>query len=203
MAKAEEKGSSQELESMALPPFLVELCRGGEQRINKNLKILISIGGWSWSKNFSDAALTEASREKFTNSAVAFMQKHQIDGIDLDWEYPGLVGDGNVYRAEDRENFTTLLKVIREKLDAISTQDNKFLLTIATGAFQDYLDHTNMKEAHQYLDFINIMTYDFHTGGSRKTGHHANLKISTSDNNTYQRNAITAVDQHLNQTGWL
>lgn len=169
----------------------------GLKEANKELKILISIGGWSWSKNFSDGALTESSREKFANSAIDFMQKHQIDGIDLDWEYPGLIGDGNVYRTEDKENFTALLKVIREKLDAISTQDNKFLLTIATGAFQDYLDHTNMKEAHQYLDFINIMTYDFHTGGEHTTGHHANLKESISDNNKYSRSAINAVDQHI------
>ena len=51
--------------------------------VNKELKILISIGGWSWSKNFSDAALTKDSREKFALSAIVFMQKHKIDGIDL------------------------------------------------------------------------------------------------------------------------
>ena len=165
--------------------------------VNKELKILISIGGWSWSKNFSDAALTVNSREVFANSAIAFMQLHKIDGIDLDWEYPGLAGDGNGFRPEDRDNFTALLKLLREKLDSISTQENQYLLTIATGAFQSYLDHTDMKEAHQYLDFINIMTYDFRTGGSKITGHHANLKTSKYDTNSKGVNAIEAVSQHI------
>ena len=56
---------------------------------NPNLKILISVGGWGWSGNFSDAVLTEESREVFANSAIAYMKTHKIDGIDLDWEYPG------------------------------------------------------------------------------------------------------------------
>lgn len=166
--------------------------------INKDLKILISVGGWSWSNGFSDAALTKASREKFANSAIAFMQRHNIDGIDLDWEYPGLPGAGNIHRPEDKENFTAILKLIREKLDALSTDDNKYLLTIATGATQSYLSHTNMKEAHKYLDFINIMTYDFHGGYERKTGHHANLNASKSDDNTRIRSAALAVDEHVN-----
>ena len=168
------------------------------KQVNRNLKILISIGGWSWSKNFSDAALTESSRENFANSAIAFMQRHKIDGIDLDWEYPGLPGDNNVHRPEDKENFTAVLKLLRKKLDALSTQKDKYLLTIATGASQAYLDHTNMKEAQKYLDFINIMTYDFHTGGSKTTGHNANLNVSNYNKTSRKRSAHLAVQQHIN-----
>ncbi len=166
--------------------------------VNNSLKILISVGGWSWSKNFSDAVLTEESREKFAASALAFMLKHKMDGIDLDWEYPGLPGDGNVHRPEDKENFTAILKLLREKLDKIATTKKDYLLTIATGASQNYLDHTNMREAHKYLDFINIMTYDFYGGGSRRTGHHANLNTSKYDINTQVRSAVNAVEQHVN-----
>ncbi|MDO5978092.1 glycoside hydrolase family 18 protein [Flavivirga spongiicola] len=165
---------------------------------NKDLKILISVGGWSWSKNFSDAVLTEASREKFANSAISFMKRHNIDGIDLDWEYPGLPGAGNVHRPEDKENFTAILKLLREKLDGIATSENQYLLTIASGASQNYLDHTNMKEAHKYLDFINIMTYDFHGGGEAKTGHHANLNPSNSDDNPLVVSVVKAVQEHVN-----
>jgi len=163
--------------------------------VNKQLKILISVGGWGWSKNFSDAVLTETSRQVFAKSAIDFMLKHKIDGIDLDWEYPGQIGDNNVFRPEDKENFTLILKLIREKLDSISVKENKYLLTIATGANQKYLDHTNMKEAHQYLDFINIMTYDYYTGGSKETGHHANLFMPKFDNSR-GRNSAKAVDEH-------
>jgi len=167
------------------------------KQVNKDLKILISVGGWSWSKNFSDAVFTEKSREIFAQSAVDFMLKHNIDGIDLDWEYPGQKGDNNKFRPEDNENFTAILKLIRGKLDVISNKNSQYLLTIATGANQQYLDHTNMKEAHQYLDFINIMTYDFFTGGSNRAGHHANLYISEFDNEG-GASVSKAVEEHVN-----
>ena len=162
--------------------------------VNPDLKILISVGGWSWSKNFSDAVLTEQSREVFANSAIAFMQKHNIDGIDLDWEYPGQIGDNNTFRPEDKENFTSILKLIREKLEAIKPKT--YLLTIATGANQAYLDHTDMAKAHQYLDFINIMTYDYYTGGSNSTGHHSNLFSSPLNPNGVS--SAKAIEEHVN-----
>jgi len=125
------------------------------------------------------------------------MLKHRIDGIDLDWEYPGQRGDDNIYRAVDKENFTLILKLIREKLDSVSSKSNSYLLTVATAAGQNYLDHTNMKEAQKYLDFINIMTYDFYTGSSKKTGHHANLNSSKFADKKRSRSAALAVQQHI------
>ncbi|MGB3774369.1 MAG: glycoside hydrolase family 18 protein [Leeuwenhoekiella sp.] len=167
------------------------------KHVNEDLKILISVGGWGWSGNFSDAVLTEYSRQIFANSAIKFMQKHQLDGVDLDWEYPGQLGAGNTFRPEDKENFTSILKLMRKKLDSVATPKNKYLLTIATGANQKYLDHTDLKEAQAYLDFLNIMTYDFYTGGSKVTGHHANLFQSKSDTSINPRSANRAVQQHL------
>jgi len=168
------------------------------KEVNKNLNILISVGGWSWSKNFSDAALTVTSREKFSDSAIDFMLKHKLDGVDLDWEYPGLRGDNNTFRVEDKENFTELLKMLRNKLDSLSLDNDSYLLTIATGASQNYLDHTNMKEAHKYLDFINIMTYDFYTGGSDIAAHHSNLDVSEFDRSATKRSSMNAVNEHIN-----
>ena len=152
------------------------------KEMNPQLKILVSVGGWTWSGNFSDAALTEDSRKKFAASAVAFLKKYHLDGIDIDWEYPGQVGAGNTFRKEDKENFTLLLKEVRQHLDEQSKLDGRtgnemYLLTIASGADTAYFEHTNLGEAHQYLDFINIMSYDFHNGLHRLTGHHANLTI--------------------------
>ena len=167
---------------------------------NPDLKILISVGGWSRSKFFSDAALTPESRKIFAQSAIDFLKKYNIDGIDLDWEYPGLSGDGNVYRAVDKQNFTLMLKTLRDYLDRQSELDGRtsdpYLLTIATGASQSYLDHTEMHNAQQYLDFINIMTYDFHTGGSPIAGHHSNLFPSKSIHFTGP-SADKAVQQHI------
>ncbi|HUR10875.1 MAG TPA: glycosyl hydrolase family 18 protein, partial [Flavitalea sp.] len=102
---------------------------------NKNLKVLISLGGWSWSEHFSDAALSDSTRRLFAASAAGIVQRWNLDGIDIDWEYPGLKGEDNVFRAEDRENFTLLLRAIRESLDALRGRKNKYQLTIASGGF--------------------------------------------------------------------
>lgn len=164
---------------------------------NKNLKILISVGGWSWSKNFSDAVLTYSSRLKFANSAVDFVLKHHIDGVDLDWEYPGQIGDGNRFRPEDKENFTAILQLLRKKLDSLATGNKTYLLTVATGANQRYLDHIEMEKAQQYLDYINIMTYDFVTGESNRAGHHSNLEVSKLDPGTLKKSSRNSVQEHL------
>ena len=76
------------------------------KKVNKDLKILISLGGWSWSKNFSDAVLTDTSNRNFSQSAVDIVAKYDLDGVDIDWEYPGMIGDSNVFRPEDKENYT-------------------------------------------------------------------------------------------------
>jgi chitinase len=78
-----------------------------------HLKTLISVGGWTWSGNFSDAAMTEASRTKFANSALKFVREYGFDGVDIDWEYP--VGGGlTPGKPEDKQNFTLLMKKLRE-----------------------------------------------------------------------------------------
>ena len=145
---------------------------------NPSLKILVSAGGWGWSDGFSDMALTPESRERFIKSAVRFMQKHRIDGLDLDWEYPGLPGAGNMHCPEDKENFTLLLKECREALDTISDEKD-YLLTIAAAAQQEYLNNTEMGEAAKYLDLINLMTYDMAGEWTDTTGHHAGLSASS------------------------
>jgi len=145
---------------------------------NPNLKILISIGGWSWSEHFSDAALSDTARKSFASSAVAIVEKYKLDGVDIDWEYPGIPGEeGNVYRNEDKQNFTLLLKELRLQLDTLqkNTKEKK-LLTIAAGGFTDFINHTEMKKLQQYLDYVNLMTYDFYQAGV--AGHHTSLYAS-------------------------
>ncbi|MDG1275654.1 MAG: glycoside hydrolase family 18 protein [Algoriphagus sp.] len=143
---------------------------------NPNLKVLVSIGGWSWSKGFSDAALTPESRKIITASGIDFLIKHRLDGLDFDWEYPALQGDNNVVRDVDKENFVAMLKSFREALDSLGAIDNKhYLSTIATGGFRKYLEVNDLRTAQQYLDLINIMSYDLFGAGDDTTGHHANL----------------------------
>jgi chitinase len=161
---------------------------------NPNLKILVSIGGWTHSKGFSDAVLTPDGIKKLTQSGIEYLKKHQLDGLDFDWEYPNLPGDNNPYRPEDKENFVAMLKSFREALDSVGQLDGKhYLSTIATGGFRTYLEANNMAEAQKYLDFVNIMAYDFYTAGDATTGHHANL----FPNGAKGRSAKTTVEEHI------
>lgn len=164
------------------------------------LKTLISVGGWSWSGKFSDVALTDASRTVFADSCVEFILKYGFDGVDLDWEYPVSGGlPANVKRPEDKQNFTLLLKKLREKLDAQGLIDGKtYLLTIAGGAGSLYVNNTELGTLHQYLDFGNIMTYDIHGTWDKYTDFNAPLYNSSETSPQYKWSVDSAVNAWLN-----
>ncbi|SHK46601.1 glycoside hydrolase family 18 protein [Rhodothermus profundi] len=160
----------------------VRLRRLTELRGSDGPQILLSIGGWAWSDYFSDAALTPASRRRFAASAGSLLVGFGLDGLDIDWEYPGQPGEGNVYRAADRENFTRLLATVRTLLDSLTqVQGRPYLLTIAAAAGPAYLAHVEIERVYPLVDFINLMTYDFHGSWTDHTGHHANLYPSSLD----------------------
>lgn len=162
---------------------------------NPQLRILLSVGGWDWSKYFSNAALTAQSRRLFCDTALALVSRHRLDGLDIDWEYPGNRGGGNVFRPEDRENFTLLLRDLRARMNTLP-QGQRLQLTAATGAFKLYLVRTEPEKFSQYLDYVNIMTYDFCGFGEKFTGHHANLRRSPADKNG-GHSAAGAVENHI------
>jgi chitinase len=155
---------------------------------NPRLKVLLSVGGWE-AEGFSDAALSPESRGVFAESVVALLREHSLDGVDIDWEYPGQSVAGIKSRPEDKQNFTALLQTLRARLG------NRYLLTIAS-ADREYFDFTEMDQLHVYLDYINVMTYDFFNALTPTTGHHAGLYASRyaapSD-----RNAQRSIEQHL------
>ncbi|WP_167618311.1 glycoside hydrolase family 18 protein [Maribellus sediminis] len=178
------------------PDDLVKL--NGLKSKNPDLKILVSIGGWSWSGGFSDAALTESSRKRFAESCARFVKDYQLDGIDLDWEYPNQVGAGNIHRPEDVHNFTLMLKAVREELDNLTVEsdgEKHYLLSIATGADKAYVDNTELGKLGEYLDFLNIMTYDFYNGLHHVNGHHSNLNPSAQPD-LDMNSVVNAVDLH-------
>jgi chitinase len=184
------------------------------KKINPRLKLIVSVGGWQ-AEGFSDAALTDASRRTFAVSAVKLLRDYAADGIDLDWEYPGQGVAGIKYRSEDKHNFTLLLKTLREQLDRAAqvgaAQDGaaqvaasapqgrsgsaRYILTIAA-ADREYFDHTEMDKLHVYLDWVNLMSYDFFNSLTPTTGHHAGLYASEHAAPT-DRNADAAVRQYL------
>ena len=142
-----------------------------------HLKTLISVGGWTQSGRFSDAALTEASRGKFARSCVAFLTKYGFDGVDIDWEYPCGGGmEGNKSRPADRENFTLLLAELRKQLDARDKGDGRhYLLTFAAPTGPKMIEGIELAKAAPLVDWVNLMTYDFHGGWSPITNFNAPL----------------------------
>jgi chitinase len=166
---------------------------------NPRLKVVVSVGGWQ-AEGFSDAALTDTSRNVFARSAIDLLHEYDIDGIDLDWEYPGQGIAGIKYRTEDKRNFTLLLKTLRAQLDATSKARSRsgpdaYTLTIAS-ADREYFDHTEMDRLHVYVDWINIMSYDFFNSLTSTTGHHAGLFPSEFAAPT-DRSANASVEQHI------
>jgi chitinase len=150
---------------------------------NPSLTVLVSVGGWLWSGAFSDMALTQASRAAFIGSVVEFVGRNQLDGLDIDWEYPGLAGSTTHFRPEDKQNYTLLLKELRSRFDELEKQFHRPLyLTIATGASPEFLAHTDMDKVQQYVDTVNLMAYDYYEPDSDAiTGHHAPLFPNPAD----------------------
>ncbi|MDI1461561.1 glycosyl hydrolase family 18 protein [Catellatospora sp. KI3] len=191
-----------------------EPLRGNFNQLRKlkvkypNLKILISLGGWTYSKYFSDVAATAASRQKFVTSCLDIYIKGNLptyngaggpgsaagifDGIDLDWEWPGAEGHpGNHVSAADKANNTLLLAEFRRQLDALGAPAGKrYLLTAFTPADPAKVAagwDIGPTGVFNSLDFANVQGYDFHGAGSDnswepdRAGHQANLYRDAQD----------------------
>ncbi len=160
-----------------------------------HLKVMISLGGWTWSRGFAEAARPE-NREAFVASCIdAYIHGNLplfdhaggpgaaagvFDGFDIDWEYPAACGltCGN---AEDSANFTALLAEFRRQLDAVRPG---LLLSAAVGAGIDKIRVTEPGQYQRHVDFINLMTYDFHGSWESRTNFHSALFDSPNDPST-------------------
>ncbi|HZX39041.1 MAG TPA: glycoside hydrolase family 18 protein [Streptomyces sp.] len=158
------------------------------------LKVLISLGGWSWSTHFSDAARTPASRKAFVSSCIDLYIKGNLpvdgarggegtaaglfDGVDLDWEWPGSAGDADtVYRPEDKQNFTALVREFRTQLDALGKKGRKhYELTAFVPTAPAKIDAGfEVRKIMRDLDFVNLQGYDFHVSGEKTTAQQSAL----------------------------
>jgi chitinase len=159
--------------------------------IHPDVKVLISIGGWTAGENFHAMASSPGNRATFINSCISFLKTYPfIDGLDIDWEYPGInrSGDPNDQYdhgcpggPEDGANFTALLKELREAYNANGISEK--LLTIAGPGGYDKVDLQQPENYHQYLDWINVMTYDMHGVWEKTTNLHAPLYPNPNDPN--------------------
>ncbi len=150
---------------------------------NPSLQVLVSVGGWLWSGNFSDMALTRASRARFIDSVAAFIRQYKLDGLDIDWEFPGQLGAGNRFRPQDKQNYTLLLLEMRRRFDREQrVLGRRLFLSVAAEAGDDFLEHTQMARVAREVDTVNLMAYDFYEPGNDKiTGNHAPLYHDPAD----------------------
>ena len=120
-------------------------------------------------------AETRFSRQTFIFSAIPFLRKHNFDGLDMDWEYP---------KRGDKENFVATLKELREafEFEAEETGNPRLLLSAAVPVGPDNVrGGYDVPLVAKYLDFVNLMAYDFHGKWEKQTGHNAPLYAPSSD----------------------
>ncbi|RBR25791.1 uncharacterized protein FIESC28_01421 [Fusarium coffeatum] len=162
------------------------------KKANRKLKVMLSIGGWTWSTNFPAAASTAASRTTFAQSAVTLMKDWGFDGIDVDWEYPANDAEAN--------NMVLLLQAVRKELDAYSKQyanGYHFQLSIAAPAGPENYGKLKMKELGSVLDHINLMAYDYAGAWSAFSGHQANKYANAKIPNATPFNTDQAVKAYV------
>ncbi|XP_046385252.1 probable chitinase 10 [Ischnura elegans] len=147
------------------------------KKANPKLKILMAIGGWSFgTQKFKDMSATRYARQTFIYSAIPFLRDRNFDGLDIDWEYPK--------GTDDKKNYVLLLKELREAFEAEAQEVRKqrLLLTAAVPVGPDNVRAGyDVPAVASYLDFINLMAYDFHGKWERETGHNAPLYAPSSD----------------------
>lgn len=132
------------------------------------IKVCLSLGGWHTDMTFWDtyrnASSTEENRKMVANSILEVMEKYQLDGIDMDWEYPQ---DG------DKNNFTLLIKEISETLKA---KDLGYIISAAVPCGSWATVRYDYRELNKYMDYFYIMSYDLDDDGSGITKHLTDLR---------------------------
>ena len=138
---------------------------------NPALKVILSLGGWGGCASCSEVFATDGGRREFAESALRILRETRTDGIDIDWEYPSIDGyPGHRYSPDDRENFTLLMKVLKETLG------RGYEVSFAAGGFtQCILASVDWKQVMLYADRVNLMTYDLVNANSKVTGHQTAL----------------------------
>ncbi|KAJ2791670.1 hypothetical protein H4R21_006282, partial [Coemansia helicoidea] len=169
----------------------------------KGTKVLVSVGGWTGSNYFSGIVKSEGSRTTMINAMVDYVKKFDLDGIDIDWEYPGRLGNNcNVYDTKnDTPNFLVFLKALRKQFDA-SFGAGKKLITMAIRVEPFDVDGkptADVSEFAKVVDYGNLMQYDINGGWNKDTGPNAPLNFEKGKG--MQVSFVSAIDAWT-KAGW-
>ncbi|XP_026668174.1 mucin-5AC [Ceratina calcarata] len=190
----------------ALKPFdkYFDIEKGGYAKFtglktyNKNLKTLLAIGGWNeGSSRFSPMVADAARRREFVKNSIKFLRKNHFDGLDLDWEYPAFRDGG---KPRDKDNYASLVQELREEFEreASKTGRPRLLLTLAMPAGIEYIDKGyDVPRLNEYLDFINLLSYDYHSSYEPAVNHHSPL-YPLEEDNEYNYDSELTIDYTIN-----
>lgn len=150
---------------------------------NPELKIVLSVGGWG-AGGFSTMAMTESGRQNFSQSCLDAVEDLDLDGIDIDWEYP--CSDMAEIDADprDKDNYTFLLQQLRHTLGP------DLIVSVAVGASEEFISWTQMDQVAEIVDYVQLMTYDMRSGFCAQAGHHAALGASRGDTSKTNTRAV-------------
>ena len=163
------------------------------KQLNPEINLGLALGGWTLSDEFSLAVDSAADREALTSSIVETLERFDFfNTVDFDWEYPGGGGEaGNAASPDDGKNFALTLELLRSKLDGLELSTGRqYEISVATAGGYDKLTNLNLAGIDPYVDFYNVMTYDFHGGWESVTGHQAAM---VNDPGGYD--VVTAIQQ--------
>lgn len=152
----------------------------------------MTVGGWTYSKNFARPASSTQGRSMFASSAISLIANLGLDGLEIDWEYPE-----NEAQAKD---LVTLFKTVREALDAYGESlviPYHFKLTVAAPGGQSNYKWLYLSDMDQYVDFWNLMAYDYTGSWSPVTGHQANLFKSATDTKSTPVDTETVINFYI------
>ena len=154
-------------------------CLPRYRAVNPDLRIVVSIGGWG-AGGFSEACSTEEGRRAFVSSGVELMLQYDLDGLDIDWEYPTCSDAGIASDPHDTERFTILMTMLRAEFDRLEKESGRhyYLSAAVPAGSPSYIE---CEKIAPLLDYLQLMTYDMNGDWSPRTGHHTNLYPSKID----------------------
>ncbi|KAG1716402.1 hypothetical protein ID866_754 [Astraeus odoratus] len=137
---------------------------------NRHLKVLLSIGGWTYSPSFHPVVISPSARANFVKSSVKLLEDYGLDGLDIDYEYPS--------NSEQAVGYRDLLRELRLALDLHARNKStnyKFLLTVAAPCGPQNYRMLDIRGMDRYLDFWNLMAYDYSGSWDSVANHQANV----------------------------
>ncbi|MEO3865168.1 glycosyl hydrolase family 18 protein [Rheinheimera fenheensis] len=171
-----EKGYPGDVWDQPIRGIFAELYR--LKQAHPHVKILPSVGGWTLSDPLYDVGTNAAARAVFIDSIIDFIRTYDFfDGIDIDWEFPGGGGaNPDLGSAQDGAGFATLMRELREALDALEAETGReYELAAAMSGGVEKLSVVDWEDAHQHMDYINLMTYDYYGAWNGVLGHQTGL----------------------------